>query len=152
MNPPLSYTFHTFGELSVDALYEILQLRQEIFIVEQNCPYNDADGKDLSAVHVSGRLPQGQLITYARILPPNISYPGFSSIGRVICHRDFRRFGYGISLMQTTIKHTEELFPNHSIKIGAQAYLKAFYMSFGFIDLNEPYLEDGIPHLIMVKE
>ena len=150
MNQPLHYTFKPFGALSNHELYGILQLRQEIFIVEQDCPYLDADSKDLQAIHILGHDQDQVLVTYARILPPGISYAGFSSIGRVVCRRDYRKYGHGVSLMQTALTHTKHVYPDYPVKIGAQAYLKRFYESLGFVDVGEPYLEDGIPHIIMI--
>ncbi len=152
MKQELKYTFKPFEALNNHELYDILQLRQEIFIVEQNCPYLDADSKDLQAIHISGRNQKQELVTYSRVLPPGVSYTGFSSIGRVVCRQVYRQYGHGVSLMQKAIAHTKQLYPDDPIKIGAQAYLKRFYESLGFVDIGEPYLEDGIPHIIMTME
>jgi ElaA protein len=146
----LNFSFLPFDRLSLTQLYDIIKLRQEIFVVEQICPYLDADGKDLESIHVIGEHRDNILVCYARILPPGLSYPEYASIGRVICHQDFRKMGYGMSLMKSAIAKTKELYPDSSIKIGAQTYLKAFYESLGFTDIGEPYIEDGIPHMIMV--
>lgn len=149
MASDLNFSFLPFDKLSLTQLYDILKLRQEIFVVEQTCPYLDADGKDLESIHIIGEQRDNVLVCYARILPPGLSYPEHASIGRVICHQDYRKMGYGISLMKTAIAKTNELYPGSSIKIGAQAYLKVFYESLGFTDIGEPYIEDGIPHTIM---
>ena len=150
MTTDISFTCKPFDQLSVNELYEILRLRQEIFVVEQNCPYQDADGKDYDSYHLIGRSEDGTLCCYTRLIPEGVSYDNFVSIGRVINSAAVRGKGYGKLLMMESIRLVKEQFPGYPIKIGAQAYLKTFYESLGFQDLNEPYLEDGIPHLIMV--
>jgi len=146
------YTFDVkkFEELSLTELYRILQLRQEVFIVEQNCPYLDADGKDLKSIHISLYNNQ-KLVGYCRILPAGVSY-SMASIGRVITPADCRGKGYGKAIVQKAIEEIEQHYHTTAIQIGAQAYLKRFYESFGFEDLNQPYLEDGIPHLLMLRK
>jgi len=146
----ITYTLIPFQELSVDELYAIMRLRQEVFVVEQNCPYLDADGKDPLSYHVLGKNAEGALVCYTRLLPEGVSYEGFCSIGRVINALSVRRQGHGKKLMEVSIREIRALFPGTPIKIGAQAYLKSFYELLGFVDLNQPYLEDGIPHLKMV--
>lgn len=148
----VDYTCKPYTELTLDELYEILRARQEVFIVEQNCPYQDADGKDKYAHHLMGRSDDGALHCYTRLLPPGVSYEGYCSIGRVISSLRVRGQGQGKKLMEESISRISKLYPGVSVKIGAQAYLKRFYESFGFVDMGEPYLEDGIPHLIMVLE
>ncbi len=152
MTDELTITYFPFNALELHLLYDILRLRQEIFVVEQTCPYLDADGKDLESIHVTGINQDNKLVCYARIIPPGLSYPGFASIGRVICHQNYRKHGYGKFLMQKTIGKTMSLYPNFPIKIGAQSYLKKFYESLGFKDIGEPYIEDGIPHIIMTMD
>lgn len=146
----LQYKCKHFDELTGHELYQILQLRQIVFVVEQNCAYLDADGKDIHAHHLMGTDADGHLHTYTRLLPEGISYDGYVSIGRVINSPTVRGKGYGKELMQVSIKKIREIYPGYPIKIGAQAYLKSFYESFGFVDINISYLEDGIPHLKMV--
>lgn len=146
----LNYICKPFGQLNIYELYQIMKLRQEVFIVEQNCPYLDADGKDLLGHHLLGFDDQNELHCYTRLLPEGVSYTGFSSIGRVINSEKARGKGFGKQLMQLSIQKIKELYPGIPIKIGAQAYLKGFYESLGFVDLGIPYMEDGIPHLIMV--
>ena len=146
----LNWQVKTFEELTVTELYHILQLRCEVFIVEQNCPYLDPDGKDLKSHHLMGSM-DGNLVAYARLVKPGVSYQEVS-IGRVVTSPKYRRGGYGIKLMNEAISQIEYVYGKVPIRIGAQAYLKKFYESFGFVDLNEPYLEDGIPHLIMLRE
>lgn len=148
----LNYTLQHFSELTTAQLYDIMRLRQEIFIVEQNCPYLDADGKDLKAVHLMGRDNDGILISYARLLDEGISYPGYSSIGRVINAQRNRGIGAGKELMSLAVYHIGHLYPQWPVKIGAQSYLKRFYEGFGFIDTGLHYLEDGIPHMEMIRD
>lgn len=148
----ISYICKPYYDLSLDELYEILRARQEVFVVEQNCPYQDADGKDKYAHHLLGRGDDGLLHCYTRLLPPGVSYEGYCSIGRVINSKQVRGMGHGKILMQESISRIHDLYPGIPVKIGAQAYLKRFYEGFGFVDIGEPYLEDGIPHIIMVLE
>lgn len=139
-----------FKDLTPGDLYEILALRQEVFIVEQNCPYLDCDGKDLPAWHLSGRDEQGRLLVYTRLLPAGVSYDGYVSIGRVVSSPAARGLGLGKILVEKSIEMTRHLFGNQPIKIGAQTYLLKFYEGFGFQSTGEEYLEDGIPHTKMV--
>jgi ElaA protein len=145
----LKWVFKTFKELSVQELYAIMRLRQEAFIVEQNCPYLDADGKDLKSHHLMGYL-NNELVAYSRIVPPGVSYDEVS-IGRVVTAIEHRKMAYGKQLMDESIKQIGKTYGPMSIRIGAQLYLKRFYESFGFVQQGEPYLEDGIPHIIMLK-
>lgn len=146
----LTWVLKPFNELTVHELYGILQLRSEVFVVEQNCPYQDADGKDFKAWHLCG-YQNGKPVVYARLLPAGVSYAEVS-IGRVVSSPTVRKEGYGKLLMAEAIAQCEKLFGKQPIRIGAQAYLKKFYEGFGFEDMNEPYLEDGIPHLIMLRQ
>jgi len=146
----INYTYSAFDALTVFELYDIMRLRQEVFIVEQNCPYLDADGKDKFGYHVMGRDEDGRLHSYTRLLPEGVSFEGFISIGRVANSDTVRGTGEGKKLMNYSILTIRKLFPDMPIKIGAQAYLKKFYENFGFVDIGIPYIEDGIPHIIMV--
>ena len=145
----LNWQLKTFDELTANELYHILQLRCEVFIVEQNCPYLDPDGKDFKSHHLLGSI-NGTLVAYARLVKPGVSYSEVS-IGRVVTSPLYRRGGYGIELMNEAIRQIECIYGKVPIRIGAQTYIKKFYESFGFADLNEPYMEDGIPHLIMLR-
>lgn len=145
----LRWQLKHFNELTPHELYAILRLRSEVFVVEQTCPYLDPDGKDVYCNHLMGYI-DSELVAYARIVPADISYSEVS-IGRVITSFAQRRTGAGKELMKEAIAATEKLFRRVPIRIGAQAYLKQFYEAFGFEDLNEPYMEDGIPHLIMLR-
>lgn len=146
----LNYSVKSFEQLTLAELYRLLQLRQEVFIVEQNCPYLDADGKDVKSYHVLGKDENGEILCCSRLLPEGVSYLDFVSIGRVVNSKQVRGSGEGIKLMEFSIREIKKLFPNKPIKIGAQAYLKTFYENLGFEDIHLPYLEDGIPHLIMI--
>lgn len=149
MNTAVVWTCKKMDELTTLELYLILKLRSEVFVVEQNCVYLDADGKDAAAYHLCGWLNNELLVAYARLLPPGISYVE-ASIGRVVTSAAHRKYGYGKTLMQKAIELISDLFKISSIKIGAQQYLIKFYNSVGFTVTSEPYLEDGIPHVEML--
>ena len=138
-----------FADLTPQELYSILQLRNEVFIVEQNCPYQDMDNKDLKAWHLMGMV-QGKIMAYSRLLAPGISYRE-SSIGRIVSSPSLRKTGMGKKLLTESIEQVRNLFQTDTIRIGAQLYLKKFYESFGFIQDGEIYLEDNIPHIIMLR-
>ena len=139
-----------FHELNLDELYAILQLRSNVFIVEQTCIYNDVDGKDQLTWHLLGKE-DDKLIAYTRILPPGIVYTD-PAIGRVVIAPSKRSAGLGRELMNLSIQHCEKLFGNTSITVSAQAYLKNFYESLGFFAVGEEYLDDGIPHIEMKRK
>ena len=145
----LNWELKTFKRLTVEELYAAMRLRGEVFIVEQNCPYIDADGKDFHSHHLMG-YEGDELVAYSRLVEPGIAYNEVS-IGRVITSPKHRRKNYGKLLMQKSIEEIERMYGKVPIRIGAQAYLKKFYEGFDFVDLNEPYLEDGIEHLIMLR-
>ena len=141
-----------FKELNTTELYQILQLRNEVFIVEQHCPFQDLDDKDLKCYHLIGFDTDSQkVMAYTRIVPAGISFEE-ASIGRVITSPLARKVGIGKQLMNKSIELLEELYGGVSIKIGAQLYLKKFYESFGFQQVEEVYLEDGIEHILMIKK
>ncbi len=139
-----------FDDLNITELYEILHLRAEVFVVEQNCVYQDLDFKDQKASHCQLRI-DGKLAAYTRIFDMSKSFEGFLSIGRVIVSPDFRKYGFGKKIMQYSIEQCYSYFGNHPIKISAQSYLEKFYTELGFITEGYEYLEDGLPHKIMVK-
>jgi ElaA protein len=138
-----------FASLTALELYGILQLRSEVFVVEQNCVYQDVDGFDLEAHHLFAS-DGSQVIAYARALPPGAKYPQ-ASLGRVVSHGSVRGSGLGKQLMRTAISRCEELWPGMGITISAQAYLQKFYQELGFTTESEPYLEDDIPHIKMSR-
>jgi len=150
MKKPLKYICPSFNELSLQQLYDIMVLRQEVFVVEQDCPYLDADGKDQMSHHLMGYL-DGELVAYTRLVPKGISYDKYISIGRVITSQSVRRDGYGKDLMERSIKQIRTLFGQKDIKISAQCYLLKFYKGLGFEPVGEEYLEDDIPHIAMIN-
>jgi ElaA protein len=139
-----------FDALTPQELYAALQLRNEVFVVEQNCVFQDADDKDQDSFHLLG-YHQNKLVAYTRLVPPGVIYSE-ASIGRVVTSSSVRGTGAGKELMKTSIEKAYELFGVHSIKIGAQLYLKKFYEGFGFEQISGPYIEDGIPHIYMRKQ
>lgn len=145
----MTFQLFDFSALQTVTLYDILRLRNEVFICEQQCIYPDLDGKDVMATHVLGFV-DDKLVGYARILPPGISYPHYASIGRVLIDPPFRKKGYAKQLMMYTLQTCEQLYAQ-PIKISAQQYIKQFYASLGFIEQGEIYLEDGIPHICMIR-
>lgn len=147
--PGLFYKVKTYSELTRDELYALLQLRAEVFVVEQDCVYQDVDGKDHLALHVLG-YKEDALVAYTRIFPPN-TYFEKASIGRVVVQEEERAHKYGYELMEVSIKAIEDTFQTTVIKISAQTYLKKFYNNLGFQQVGQGYLEDGIPHIGMIK-
>jgi ElaA protein len=145
----MNWTIKKFDELTVHELYAILQLRNEVFAVEQNCVYHDMDDKDQLAHHLMGWEDQ-KLLAYTRILPAGIAYRE-ASIGRVVTSPSARKKGLGRSLMEVSIAETNRLYGNTPIRIGAQVYLHSFYTSLGFIRTGDMYLEDGIEHVEMLR-
>ena len=139
----------TFNELSTQELYDVLQLRAEVFVVEQDCVYQDVDGKDQKAWHVLG-YKDNVLVAYTRIFKPG-DYFKESSIGRVVVAEKQRQFKYGYEIMEASIKAIKEEFNETLIKISAQCYLKRFYNNLVFKETGEEYLEDGIPHMAMIR-
>jgi len=150
MNNSIIWLLKHFDQLSAKELYAILQLRNEVFVVEQNCVYQDADNKDPEAFHFMGWRNE-TLIAYTRILPVGLAYKDFISIGRVVTAHVIRRNTAGKELMRRSIEQVNTLFGNVPIKIGAQLYLKKFYIQLGFHQTSQPYLEDGIEHIEMLR-
>lgn len=136
-----------FNKLTTHQLQRIYKLRSEVFIVEQNCAYQDVDEFDLVSNHVL-MMNNGMILAYARILPPNSNYP-YPSIGRVLVEKNYRSKNYGKQLMQYCIQQTQLLYPQQKIVISAQTYLLKFYADLGFEDSGQNYLEDNIPHTKM---
>ena len=138
-----------FNELSLRELYQIMQLRSEVFVVEQNCVYQDIDGKDEKALHVLGMY-EDETVAYARLFAPG-DYFDSSSIGRVVISAQYRDRKWGHDLMTAAIKGIADQYGTNTITISAQLYLKKFYESHGFVQTGKDYLEDGIPHIKMEK-
>ena len=147
--PTLSFNWSRMDALAPLELYEIMQARAAVFVVEQNCPYQDADGADLQSWHLCVRA-QGELAAYARLVDPGIKYAQ-PSIGRVLTLQKFRALKIGRALVSEAIRFSDATFPGQDIKIGAQAYLQRFYESLGFRAASDLYDEDGIPHLKMLR-
>lgn len=149
----LSWQWSRFSELSPEDLYAAVQLREAVFIVEQNCPYNDADGRDPHAWHLLGWSDQQSgkdLVAYARVFEPGVRYDE-CSIGRVVTAPRVRGGGLGKALMAEALRRVENLAPGQAIKIAAQRRLEKFYLEFGFRTVSEPYEEDGITHVDMLR-
>ena len=149
----LFWQWSRFSELRPDDLYAIVRLREAVFVVEQNCPYLDADGRDPGAWHLLG-WNQGpakrSLVAYARVFEPGVRYTE-GSIGRVVTAQEVRRTGLGKRLMAEALRRLESLAPQQKIKIAAQQRLEAFYADLGFTTVSAPYEEDGIMHVDMVR-
>ena len=148
MSMQLQWIVKKFEALKPYQLYAILQLRNEVFVVEQNCVFQDADDKDQDSHHLMG-LGNNKLVAYTRLVPPGLIYAEMS-IGRVVTAPSVRRSGAGRELMKQSIAQCYQLFGKGPIKIGAQYYLKVFYESFGFQQVSDIYLEDGIEHIYML--
>jgi ElaA protein len=146
----LNWTLKHFNDLTPLELYKIMTLRNEVFVLEQNCIYQDADGKDLGCWHLMGWNSYGELMAYSRLLPAGVTFEEVS-IGRVVTHADVRKTGAGKELMQQAFHFCEQLFGKTPIKIGAQYYLLKFYSGLGFSQTSEIYLEDGIEHIEMIR-
>ncbi|TNJ47084.1 GNAT family N-acetyltransferase [Tamlana fucoidanivorans] len=140
----------SFKELTTLELYKLLQLRSEVFVVEQDCVYQDIDGKDEQALHILG-FKNKKLVAYTRVFKPGVYFKA-SSIGRVVVSKHERNHKYGYDIMEASIKAIKSYYNEDLIKISAQCYLKQFYTNCGFKAVGESYLEDGIPHIAMIKE
>ncbi|CAM1341229.1 GNAT family N-acetyltransferase [Tenacibaculum amylolyticum] len=145
----MEFLAKSFEELTTIELYDILQLRSEVFVVEQKCIYQDIDGKDQKALHILG-IKEGALVAYTRLFKPNYYFEE-ASIGRVLVVASERKYGYGHDLIKFSIQTVHNTFSTKEIKIGAQTYLKKFYESHGFKQVGEEYIEDGIPHIYMIR-
>lgn len=145
----VSWTIKSFEDLTVSELYEVLQLRIDIFMLEQNCLYRECDDLDISAWHLLGKY-ENKIIAYARLLPAGLSYKE-PAIGRVLVKREYRRSKTGTQLMQEAINFWRKQEPTSAIRISAQLYLKTFYEGLGFEIASNSYLEDNIPHVHMLK-
>ena len=146
----LTVSVKTFEAFSIDELYDVLQLRSEVFVVEQDCVYQDLDGKDRKALHVIGKDENRKIVAYTRLFDAG-DYFENASIGRVVVAKDARAFGYGHDIMKASIAAISTNYQTETIKISAQTYLRKFYNSHGFIQIGEEYLEDGIPHIAMIR-
>lgn len=146
----MTLVFKQFHDLTVEEFHDLLQLRINVFVVEQNCPYPELDGKDKLAYHLILKNHEGKTIATCRILPPNISYKEVS-IGRVVSMTTLRKTGVGRKLMSEALKHIEQTFGKVPVRISAQEYLEDFYKSYDFVSTAKRYLEDDIPHVEMLR-
>ncbi|WP_299021466.1 GNAT family N-acetyltransferase [uncultured Photobacterium sp.] len=138
-----------FEQLNTHQLYDLLKLRVDVFVVEQNCPYPDLDDNDhLAGTHHLLGYQNDQLVAYLRLLPPGTTYSN-ASIGRVLTAESTRGTGGGHDLIRQGLEHAEQLWPDQTIDIGAQSHLQHYYARYGFETISEEYLEDGIPHIDM---
>lgn len=139
----------SFNELTTEELYDLLQLRSEVFVVEQDCVYQDVDGKDQKALHILG-YNADKLVAYTRIFKPGYYFEE-ASIGRVVVRANERKFKHGNAIMNASIDAIKNHYNKTIIRISAQTYLKQFYNNLDFHEVGEEYLEDGIPHINMIK-
>jgi ElaA protein len=149
----LHWHWKPFSELTLDELYRVLALREQVFVVEQKSIYQDADGYDQGSHHLLGQSPGPEgprLAAYLRVLPPGLKYPE-ASLGRVVTAPSVRRSGYGKVLVEKGLAFIEANYPGAPIRIGAQHYLQRFYEGFGFRRSSNVYDEDGIPHIDMLR-
>lgn len=165
----IHWRFAPFAQLSARDVHDLLQARAAVFVVEQDCVFQDVDGVDPACWHLLGRSPspaapspmgeglgeghgrgEGPLVAYCRLVPPGAKYPE-PSIGRVLTSQAARRSGAGRALMAEALDRAAGLWPGQAIRIGAQHYLERFYGTFGFVQASDPYDEDGIPHIEMVR-
>ena len=147
----LRWTNKAFDELSTRELFELMKLRQSVFIVEQECAYPDVDDTDLVSMHLAGYDKDQELVAYARLIKPKVSYPE-ASIGRVVVSDKARGKKLGEQLMEQALVEMQRLFPNQAIKIGAQQHLESFYNRLGFKTISDMYMEDGIAHIHMLRD
>ena len=152
MTATVSWQAKRYADLSLDELYELLRLRSQVFVIEQNCVYLDPDDKDRhpEAVHLMGRAGDGRLAAYLRILPPGLSYPQVS-FGRVLTAAEFRGQRLGGPLLEAALIEIQRRWPGADIQIGAQSHLQTYYGRYGFEPSSELYVEDGIPHIDLLR-
>ena len=143
------WSFKSFDKLKVQELYDLLKLRSDVFVVEQNCVYSDQDDKDQEAIHVLG-YKRNRLLAYARILPIGSAEEKYAMIGRIVTRQTIRGTGVGKELVRKSRDYCQHTFNELNIKISAQSHLKNFYQQHGFTKKGDDYLEDGIPHCAMI--
>lgn len=146
----VQWIWSSFDGFNVNQLYEVLKLRQEIFIVEQQVPYPDIDDKDRLCMHLMGQV-DNEIVAYMRLVPLHLFERGYFSLGRVVVKQSMRGTGLGRALVARGLEYLDTMRNGHPIKISSQLYLKDFYASFGFSMQGEPYIEDLIPHIAMIK-
>ena len=146
----MHWTLLPFDDLSVKTLYELLRLRAEVFVVEQTCPYQDLDRTDFFSWHLYSLNDAMDPQAYARLIPPGVLYAE-ASIGRVVTSSSVRGQGVGRELFAVALQEAERLWPRQPVRIMAQSYLLSFYTSYGFIPVGAEFLEDGIPHIYLLR-
>ena len=145
----IDWTWHCFEQLSNSQLYDLLKIRQDVFIIEQQCIYPDLDGLDINCLHLLG-YDSGQLVAYLRLIPADFHPSGNIALGRIISLASKRGLGIGKILMEQAMTYISEQFPHQKIQLSAQFHLLNFYQYFGFNVISEPYDEDGIKHIDML--
>lgn len=148
----LQWQCHRFDGFTLQTLYEMLQLRDQVFVVEQQSIYGDLDGLDQQAWHLTGRDGAGLLVAYARLLAPGVKYPDAAALGRVVLDPVRRGTGLGFHLLNEAVQHCEQLFPGKPIMLSAQVSAQGFYHAFDFVPVSEPYDDGGILHVDMRRE
>jgi ElaA protein len=146
----MKITVKTFDQLTINELHDLLRLRSEVFVVEQDCVYQDIDGKDKKALHVIGEQ-DNKIVAYTRCFKPGI-YFDEAAIGRVVVDQSYRKFKLGHDIMKASIEAIRNHYSTETIKLSGQTYLIKFYKTHGFKQIGEGYLEDGIPHIAMIKK
>lgn len=146
----MEWKIKRFDDLTIRELYSILELRNKVFVVEQECIYQDCDGKDLSSYHLFA-IENNEVLAYLRILDKGISYDEIS-IGRVVVNKIHRGKDLGKKAMEKAIEYINDIYGKSKIRISAQVYIKDFYKSLGFEDVSNVYLEDDIPHIEMLRD
>ena len=147
----MEWFFKAHDELRLNELYDLLELRAKVFVIEQDCVYQDIDGNDLKAIHLLG-YKKKSLVAYSRIFRPGVFDKKYARIGRIVTQKQIRGNGIGYTLVRKSIAFCKHHFGKKTIKISAQVYLKNFYNQCGFIEKGKIYLEDGIPHCSMYLE
>ena len=146
----IRWRFAPFADLTAREVHDLYRLRADVFVVEQTCAFQDVDGADPASWHLLG-CEGTELVAYSRLLPPGAKFPE-ASIGRVVTARGVRGTGLGRELMREALRRAEGLWPGQPIRIGAQCYLERFYTGFGFAKASDPYDEDGIQHVEMLRK
>ena len=153
MDHPLQWFCHPFDEFSVHNLYQALRLRDQVFVLEQQSIYGDIDNADQDAWHIRGVNKDGELVAYARLLPPGKkAEDAAAAIGRVVIRADLRGHGYGKQLLAVTLEQCERLYPGDPIILSAQATALSLYRSLGFVETSEPYDDGGVMHVDMRRD
>ncbi len=151
MESSIKWSIKQFNELSLEELYDMIALRIEVFVIEQNCPYQDLDGKDKLSFHLLGKDIHDNIVATLRILPKGISYQEVS-IGRVVTSEQIRPWKKGHELMKNAMTFIFKRYPSQNVRLSAQTHLVTYYKKHGFNETGKTYLEDGIPHSEMLYE